>query len=134
MVEKLRFHARVLNPVKFFNALTAGNYTAEFVSEKWLNDNITDSELLLAEYDVRRSDRPTGQESAHGGSLSRDKFRFVHPKKCWSSRKLFSLSNQDELQTHFVFNLYDPPKCSQYLYTISDFEKILSAIPNKQDA
>ena len=105
--------------IKFVNALTVGDYAVACVPETWLSD-IADSELLLAEYDVYRSDRPTSEVSAHDGSL-------IAVKKLILSNRINADLHESCALCQIMMNnklilvcsFYNPTKGSQYRYDMT---------------
>ena len=69
----LQFNARSLvnyeRRFKMATAIKIGLYSVICICETWLNKNISNSELLLAEYNIYRADRAHQSSNTHGGAL-----------------------------------------------------------------
>ena len=69
----LQFNARSLvnheRRFKMANAIKIGLYSVICICETLLNENIANSELLLAEYNIYRADRAHQSSNTHGGAL-----------------------------------------------------------------
>ena len=64
------FRKQTTNGKKCANAVQIEDYTAICLCETWLNELISDCELLLIDYNIYRSDRtPLGDKDAPVGSL-----------------------------------------------------------------
>lgn len=111
------------------------NYNVVCLTETWLHENIESSELLLNDYEVYRSDRPSNEGiSNHGGVL-------IAVKKTLSSMQVLadfpnccvcaklSFNNQ----AIFLVCFYNPPKLSPYRYSAEDFTKITNFIKSVND-
>ena len=113
------------------NAISLCQPAVICICETWLNNKISDSELLLNDYLIFRSDRKsTEDKNSHGGTL-------IAIQSALNCRRLV-LDDVDscaifEIQVNkskiFFCSLYNPPKASPYRYSNEDFEKILSCIP-----
>ena len=113
------------------NAISLCQPAVNCIYETWLNNKISDSELLLNDYLIFRSDRKFPEDkNPHGGTL-------IAIQNALNCRRLV-LDDVDscaicKIQVNkskmFFCSFYNPPKTSPYRYSIEDFEKILSCIP-----
>ena len=116
------------------NAIKIGLYSVICICETWLNENISNSELLLAEYNIYRADRAHQSSNTHGGALIAIKNSQHAPKikldvECCV---LYNITLANE--TIYICSFYNPPRASQYRYDYQCFNKILEAIPKKSKA
>ena len=68
------------------NAIKIGLYSVICFCETWLNENISNSEQLLAEYNIYRADRAYQSSNTHGGAL-------IAIKNSLNSQKIIPTSN-----------------------------------------
>ena len=113
------------------NAISLCQPAVICICEIWLNNKISDSELLLNDYLIFRSDRKsTEDKNPQGGTL-------ISIQSALNCRRLVLDDVNScaicEIQANkskiFFCSFYNPPKTSPYRYSIEDFEKILSCIP-----
>ena len=112
------------------NAISLCQPAVVCICETWLNNKISDSELLLNDYLFFRSDRKsTKDKNPHGGTL-------IAIQSALNCRRLI-LDDVDscvvcEIPANkskiFFCSFYNPPKTSPCRYSIKDFEKILSCV------
>ena len=97
---------------------------------------IVDSELLLDDYNIYRSDRKLlGDKNAYGGnliavknSLNSEKINAELPDPCLACK--IQLDRSEVI----ICSFYNPPKGSAYRYNINDFQKLLKTIPKSKPA
>ena len=112
------------------------DYTVICLCETWLNELISDSELIINDYNIYRSDCTLlGDKNAHGGSL-------IAVKKSLNSEKInadrpdscIACNIQLDRSEVIICSFYNPPKGSAYRYNINDFQKLLKTIPKSKPA
>ena len=117
---------------KLSNAVQIADYNVICLCETWLNEQISDSELLLNDYNVYRSDRTLlGDKNAHGGSLIAVK-NSLNSEKIKADLPDSSLACKIKVDRSEVkiCSFYNPPNGSEYRYNITDLLKnILKSKP-----
>ena len=111
-----------------------GSYNVICICETWLNPGIPDSELLLNDHTIYRSDREHRNINLHGRSLIAEKNflgseNFKMDVECCTIGKIRFIS--DEI---CICSFYYPPKNSQHMYDVDCYHRILEAIPKNRKA
>ena len=117
---------------KLANAIALTQYNIICLCETWLSEDINDSELLLSDYSIFRSDRERQRGSnMHGGvliairkSFNAELVKHEQPECCITLKVLV-----DGIAIH-ICCFYNPPKGSNYCYELSDFHKFVKSVPN----
>ena len=111
-----------------------GSYNVICICETWLNPGIPDSELLLNNHTIYRSDREHRNINLHGRSL-------IAVEKQWGSENIkmdvecctigkIRLISEEI----YICPFYYPPQNSQLRYDVDCYHRILEAIPKTRKA
>ena len=116
----------------FSNAISTLDFSIIALTETWLTSDILESGLYLSNYQVYRSDRPTGtsSHSLHGGALLAVRRGLLHTVLPIELHGVAAVgcACRCEGKTVLIVVAYNPDDKSKYRWSLEQWNKLLESV------